>query len=82
MPPLRLRDILRRQWKTIVAVLGGNFIYYVLLYRWLPAHARHRRNQLDFGLLIDFWICVFLYFLLAALFRRSEKSGVKPSDNS
>ncbi|MSO19927.1 MAG: hypothetical protein EXQ56_05585 [Acidobacteria bacterium] len=72
-PPLRLRDLLRRQWKTFVAVLGGNFIYFALLYRWLPPHARHRRNQIDLGLLIDFWLCVFIYGVLVFRFRRKKE---------
>lgn len=71
-PPLRLRGLLRKHWKTIVAVLAGNFIYYVILYRWLPPHARHRRNQIDLGLLIDFWICLFVYGLLAFTWRKKK----------
>ena len=76
--PLRFRDVLRSYWKTIVAVLAGNFIYFVVLWSWLPPHARHRRNQIDLGLLIDFWICLFIYGLLAFTFHR--KKNVEPAD--
>jgi hypothetical protein len=71
---LRFRHLLRRYWKTIVAVLAGNFIYFVLLYSWLPPHARHRRNQIDLGLLIDFWICLFLWGLLELSSRRKKRA--------
>jgi len=56
--------MIRRYWKTLVAVLGGNFLYFGVLYSWLPEAARHRRNQLDWGLLVDFWICLAIYGLL------------------
>ena len=62
--------VLRSYWKTIVAVLGGNFIYFALLYPYLPEQAQHRRNDLDLGLLIDFWICLALWGLLALWERR------------
>lgn len=65
-------QLLRKYWKTLVAVLGGNLIYYALLYRWLPANLRHRRNQLDLGIVLDFWICLFVYGLLAFRFKRPK----------
>jgi hypothetical protein len=62
--------MVRRYWKTLVAVLGGNLIYFLVLYPVLPAAARHRRNQVDWGLLVDFWVCLAVYGLLAFRFRR------------
>jgi len=62
--------MLRRYWKMLVAILGGNFLYFVVLYPYLPPGARHRPNQLDWGLAVDFWICLALYGLLAFTFRR------------
>jgi hypothetical protein len=54
----------------MVAVLGGNFLYFVLLFPLLPPEARHRPSQLDWGLLIDFWICLALYGVLSLPLRR------------
>ena len=62
--------VLRQYWKTLVSVLGGNFLYFVIVYPILPPVARHRPSQLDWGLLIDFWICLALYGLLAIPSRR------------
>jgi len=65
-------QLLRKHWKTLVAVLGGNFVYFVLLYRWLPPNFRHRRDQLDLGIVLDFWICLFVYGLLAFRYTRQK----------
>ena len=62
--------VLRRHWKTLVAVLGGNFLYFGVLYSYLPPEAQHRRNELDWGLVLDFWICLAIYGLMAFPFRR------------
>ena len=65
--------MLRRHWKTLVAVLGGNFIYFGVLYHYLPPGARHRPFQVDWGLVVDFWFCLALYGLLVFPFRRYRK---------
>lgn len=54
----------RRFWHSLVAVLLGNAIYYGL-WRYLPDQARHQPTHIDWGLAIDFWICLALYQLLA-----------------
>ena len=65
--------MLRRYWKTFTAVLGGNFLYFGILYPYLPAVARPRPFRLlDWGLVIDFWICVALYGLLHFRFGRKK----------
>ena len=46
--------------KAVVAVIGGNALYYALISH-LPPAARHRPFQLDFGVLVDFWFCLFVY---------------------
>lgn len=69
---LRLRDWFRVHWKWAVAVIVGNIVYFFVLYRWLPPNARHRRNQIDLGLLVDFWVCLFIYGLLAFTARRKK----------
>ena len=45
---------------ALVAVLAGNAIYYLLMPR-LPAVARHRLFQEDWGLLVDFAICTIIF---------------------
>ena len=55
---------------SFTAVVLGNAIYFLLMPH-LPPAARHRSYTLwpDLGLLIDFWICLVLYGVLALLFR-------------
>ena len=66
--PAPKRTVFNRQfWQSLIAVLVGNAIYYGL-YHYLPLRAQHQRNQLDWGLAVDFWICVVCYFLVR-LFR-------------
>ena len=57
--------MLRRYWRTLVAVLGGNLLYFWVLYPYLPAGARHQLYQLDWGLVVDFWLCLAVYGLLS-----------------
>ncbi len=61
----------RRFWHALAAVLLGNAVYFSLD-RYLPARARHVPYQLDWGLAVDFWVCLVFYGLLALLkpFRR------------
>lgn len=47
----------------LAAVLAGNAVYFALL-AYLPPGARHEPFALDWGLAIDFWFCVALYWLL------------------
>ncbi|MCZ6490531.1 MAG: hypothetical protein O7A06_08375 [Acidobacteria bacterium] len=56
----------------MLAVLGGNFLYFIVLLPFLPPAARHRPGDLDLGLVVDFWICLALYGLLAFTFRRQR----------
>ena len=48
----------------LVAVLGGNFLYFVVLFPYLPPAARHRPSQLDWGLLVDFSLPAQLQIIL------------------
>lgn len=56
--------------KSLIAVVGGNAVYYLLLWPWLPQPARHRAYELDLGLLVDFWVCLALYGAAELLWRR------------
>jgi hypothetical protein len=62
--------MLRRNWRILVSVLGGNFLYFGVLYPYLPQAARHRPDALDWGLMVDFWVCLALFGLFTFRFRR------------
>ena len=47
-------------WRSLIAVLAGNAIYYAS-YRYLPPNARHHLYQIDWGLAVDFWMCLVCY---------------------
>ncbi len=61
----------RRFWHAFAAVVLGNAVYFSLD-RFLPPRARHVPYQLDWGLAVDFWVCLVFYGLLALIkpFRR------------
>lgn len=71
--PLSLRHWARQHWEWVVAVIVGNLLYFLVLYPWLPAQARHRRNQVDLGLLVDLWLCFFIFGLLKFTYRRRKE---------
>ena len=43
---------------------------------YLPAAGQHRPNHLDWGLAVDFWVCVAIYGLIDLI---SRKLGKAPS---
>jgi len=49
--------------KIFVAVIGGNAIYY-LFEENLPAVFHHRVFAMDWGLLLDLWICILCWLTL------------------
>jgi hypothetical protein len=53
--------------QSLLAVLAGNAIYFSTE-RYLPLRAQHHIYQTDWGLAVDFWICLVCYGLLR-LFR-------------
>jgi hypothetical protein len=56
-----------RTWLlSLVAVLGGNAIYFVLLLPELPPAWVHQPFQADRGLALDFACCLALYLILRA----------------
>ena len=50
----------RNFWRSLLAVLAGNLIYYAS-YRYLPPGAQHHLYQIDWGLAVDFWMCLVCY---------------------
>jgi len=52
-----------RLWQSLVAVLAGNIIYFSAE-RFLPLRAQHQPYQIDWGLAVDFWMCLVCYGLV------------------
>ena len=46
--------------RYLIAVVAGNAIYFSIE-KFLPPRAQHQPFQIDWGLAIDFWICVVCY---------------------
>lgn len=44
-------------WRSLVAVVAGNTIYFSIMSH-LPVRAQHVPYQIDWGLAVDFWICL------------------------
>ena len=53
----------RSFWQSLVAVLAGNAIYFSVE-RFLPMRAQHQIYQIDWGLAVDFWMCLVCYGLV------------------
>ena len=56
-------------WQSLMAVVVGNAIYFLLMPR-MPQRAQHATFKFDFGLVVDFWICLVIYGLLEFFKRR------------
>jgi len=65
--------VLHRYWKTLLAVVAGNFLYFAALAPYLPPAARHRRGQFAWGLVGDFWTCLVVHGLLSFVVKPSRK---------
>ena len=65
-------------WQSLIAVLVGNAIYFLFM-PYMPLRARHVTLRVDFGLVVDFWICLVIYGLLELL-KRWRHSSRKPSE--
>jgi hypothetical protein len=67
---LETDSMLPRLLKQSAAVILGSLLYFFVLMPHLPPAARHEPYRLDWGLLIDAWICLVLYGLIELVFRR------------
>lgn len=65
-------DIWRNFWKSLIAILIGNAIYFLLLSPHLPPVAQHQVSSIDFGLLVDFWVCLVVYGIIELILRRKN----------
>ena len=71
-PPSKLRIFSwHRFFIALASVVLGNAIYLLLL-PLLPERARHDPFSLDWGLLLDFWICLVIYNLLLIFFKSQK----------
>jgi hypothetical protein len=59
-------------WRSLIAVLAGNAIYFLLVAPHLPESARHRYFALDLGLVIDFWICLVVYGMVLSFSKKKR----------
>jgi hypothetical protein len=50
----------RNFWRSLIAVLAGNLIYYSVE-RYLPPRAQHDLYRIDWGLAVNFWFCMACY---------------------
>lgn len=70
----RESQTLSRFWRALFAVVAGNAIYFLLLSPFLPPRARHQPFRLDWGTVVDFWVCLVVWGLLEIAFRlRKQK---------
>ena len=63
--------------KSLVAVVAGNAIYFLVIMPLLPPEGQHGIARLDLGLMIDFWTCL-VVFSLIELALRAKRAGAGP----
>ena len=66
MPQPKKKLFNRTFWQSLIAVLAGNAIYYCVE-PYLPPRGHHQLYQIDWGLAVDFWICVICYSLVRTI---------------
>jgi hypothetical protein len=63
--PRKFLGVTPWRWlEYLAAILLGNAIYYLSLLPHLPAPLQHQGFQTDWGLLVDFVVCVAVYRLI------------------
>jgi hypothetical protein len=60
-------------WWSLIAVLIGNAIYFLLVSPHMPEAVRHHRFAIDLGLAVDFWVCLAVYGLLLSIRKKTGK---------
>jgi hypothetical protein len=58
----------RNLLRSLLAILLGNALYFALV-RFLPSYTSHQAFQIDFGLVLDFGLCVAAYGIIRRLVR-------------
>lgn len=64
--------VVRNFFQALVAVLVGNAIYFLVLWRYLPPPARHGIGRIDLGLLVDFWVCATCFGVVKFMVRKKR----------
>jgi hypothetical protein len=64
--------VLRNFIDALAAIILNNLIYFLVLAPLLPPAGRHEVFRVDWGLVIDFWVCVALYGVIQLLLRRKR----------
>jgi hypothetical protein len=54
-------------WKSLIAIVAGNAVYFLLLSPHLPPRGQHVPGRVDVGLLVDFWVCLACFGVLELL---------------
>ena len=61
--------------KSLIAVVVGNAIYFLLLTPILPAAGRHSPRRYDLGMAIDFSVCAVVYGVIELVVRCSRRGA-------
>lgn len=64
----------RRLLEYLAAILVGNALYFLVLSPILPENLRHRPFREDWGLLVDFLVCMLVYAVMRPVFASSGRS--------
>ena len=66
--------MLPRLLKQLAAVVLGSLLYFFVLMPHLPPAARHEPFRLDWGLIVDAWLCLVVYGLIELSPRLRKRS--------
>lgn len=66
-----------RWLEYLIAILIGNAIYYLSLAPHLPQALRHQGFEIDGGVIVDFLVCVAVYWLIRLGIRLNEEFLLK-----
>lgn len=59
-----LSNTFRRWIEYLAAILIGNAIYYLSLFHHLPLAFQHQNYRIDWGMVLDFAVCLAVYGLI------------------
>jgi hypothetical protein len=49
--------------RSLIAVVTGNIVYFSVA-PFLPEMVQHQPSHVDWGLIVDFWICLVCYGMI------------------